>query len=56
MTFENFIEQSNNNECKYKWQTRPEEKCLTWDRSKDICTYWNIGYYLPSSNKTKLEC
>ena len=56
VTCEDFINQNNINKFEYKCQTGPEEKCLTCDRSKDICNSCNIGYYLPSDNETKLEC
>lgn len=36
--------------------TGPNEKCLTCDYEKNICSSCNLGYYLPSDDEEKIQC
>ena len=53
---EDFNKENNRNNCIFKCQTGPKEKCLSCDINKDICNSCNIGYYIPKDSEMKLEC
>ena len=47
---------SNNKEKKLICETGENEKCLTCDLEKDICSSCNKGYFLPEDDVSKLTC
>ena len=53
-----FSNNNNNNDKEKKLicETGENEKCLTCDLEKDICSSCNKGYFLPEDDTSKLTC